>query len=126
MANYEFTDHQNRTMNSLAKRLAIFGILIGLGGVAIVISAIGYLRAEGFSLAHYLFFLIGIVTIVMGIVFYRPSDNLKRIVTTEGSDVQELMTALKELRGGFKLLSYLVGAIAILAVIAAISLAVGG
>jgi len=113
-------------MSSLARRLALFGILVALGGIAIVTFAIGESVTQGVTLSHLLVFIIGVATILIGVMFYRPSDNLNRIVTTEGSDIRELMTAMDELCEGFYWLSYVIGGIIVLAIAAVILIAIGG
>ncbi|MFW9998029.1 MAG: hypothetical protein ACFFD4_38660 [Candidatus Odinarchaeota archaeon] len=46
--------------------------------------------------------------IMMGVVFFRPADNLRKIAKTEGKDITELMKALKDLSLGFLVLFLLV------------------
>ena len=52
--------------------------------------------------------LYGIVFITMGVMFFRPADNFRRVATTQGNDITEVMTGLQELRGGFRLVSILI------------------
>ena len=89
MTGYEFTEVQNSEIMKLAKYMTITSILtIIFGGLAIAFSIIS---VDIISMVYFAFF------IIAGISFYLPIDNFKRIATTEGSDIEELIQGFKEL-----------------------------
>ncbi len=102
MAEYEFTEEQNRVISALAKWLWWLAIVVFLGGVATVIQWFLDLSAI-LSLTSILLLANGLMYIVLAVTAYLPVDNLKRIVQTEGSDIKELMTAFNELDKGLLL-----------------------
>ena len=107
---YEFNDKENQIIGTLAQLLKIVGILFIINGVFafmdyIMGEALSNLMAGEITEIHQ--FVINIIFVIIGITLFRPTDNLKRIVTTQGNDIQELMTALKELNSGFNIIVYL-------------------
>jgi hypothetical protein len=83
------------------------GILITVVGVGRLALTLMRSQSEGLSVTIIILLLIGLVNIVIGVTLWRPADNFRRIVSTEGSDIPELMTGLNELSVGFNLLQYL-------------------
>src|SRR4051812_35865215 len=117
MESFEFTPDQNNVLASLARRLTFVGMLIILTGVGRVVLTLVRGQGEGLSLTVIILLLISLVNIVIGVILWRPSDNFRRIATTEGRDIPELMTALNELSAGFNLLQYLLLGGGVLAII---------
>lgn len=101
MAEYEFSQEENAVFEALSGKMARIGILIIVLAVLRLLEGVGITRTEGLSLDAILGYLQGIVYAVMGVSIYRPSDNLKRIVTTSGKDIAELMGGIGELNMGF-------------------------
>jgi len=97
MADYEFSEKDNERISGLANVMKWFGLLVALGGAVSTLFAIVGLFTFGFGLESILGVINGIVLIAFGLAFYLPTDNLKRIATTEGNDIPELMTALGEM-----------------------------
>ena len=111
MSTYEFSPEDSKTLSSLARWLILTGILIFAGGIG---SFVQYLVAQ------YIFALIeGFIFCVMGVVFLLPAVNLRRIATTSGRDIPELMQAFAKLSTGWLVLNL---ATALLAVVRIISL----
>jgi len=54
-----------------------------------------------------------ILLLALGWLFWRPLDNFRRIISTEGQDIREIVTAVKDLRAAY------LGAEIILVVLAA-------
>ena len=98
---YEFTQEENHILQALSKRTARVGILLALIGAATALNGVGSLINRGVNAANISLFFMAAIQIVIGIVIWRPADNLKRIVTAKGSDITELMTALNEYGNGF-------------------------
>ena len=96
---YEFSKEENKVFASLSTWMIILAIVIIIGGIATIVSFI--LDLPAFTFAQILTLTSGIMYIIMGLTFYFPTDNFKRIVTTKGKDITELMTAFKELDRGW-------------------------
>lgn len=89
MTSYEFNEDENSEILKLAKYMKITSFLtIIFGSLAIVFSIISF---DLIAILYFGFF------IIAGISFYFPTDNFKRIATTEGSDIEELIIGFKEL-----------------------------
>jgi len=104
MTQYEFTSEQNKIIGHVALRCIVNAVLLALLGLVGLVGAImSFGKAVPFlSIIGILY---GIVFITIGVTFFRPADNFRRVTTTQGNDIAEVMTGLKELRGGFKLVS---------------------
>ena len=107
MTQYEFTAEQNKVIGHVALRCVVNAVLLALLGLVGLIGALMSL-GDGTPLISIVGILYGIVFITMGVMFFRPADNFRRVTTTEGNDITEIMTGLKELRGGFKLVSIMI------------------
>jgi hypothetical protein len=116
MAQYEFTAEQNKVIGHVALRCVVNAVLLALLGLVGLIGAIISLR-DATLLLSIVGMLYGVVFITMGVMFFRPADNFRRVTTTEGQDITEIMAGLNELRGGFKLVSILILALLVLDVI---------
>ncbi len=96
MAEYEFTEEQNRIFTALSKWMLLLAIVVFLGGVATVVQWL-------LDPPAILLLANGLMYIVLAVTIYLPVDNIKRIVETEGSDIKELMIAFNELDKGWLL-----------------------
>ncbi len=107
MSQYEFTQEQSKVIGNVALRCIANAIAMSLLGlVGLVGSIITWGKISTFiSVVGVLY---GVLFIIVGVAFFRPSDNFRRVTTTEGNDIVEVMTALKELRTGFKVTSILI------------------
>ena len=101
MAEYEFTQEQNSKFDKLARVMVPVGILLVITGIVRLIDGALALRTESLGLDLLVDVLDAALIIAMGVVIYRPADNLKRIVSSAGSDIAELMAAVHELNSGF-------------------------
>lgn len=92
-SNYEFSGSQNELIKNLADKMRFVsyfligaGVLIALGGVITIFrGGVGNI-------------ITGIVQAILGIWTNKAADAFKRIVVTQGSDIENLMGALGELR----------------------------
>ena len=116
MTQYEFTPEQNKVIGHVALRCVVNAVLLALLGVVGLVGALISL-GDNVALISIVGILYGVVFITMGVMFFRPADNFRRVTTTEGSDITEIMTGLNELRGGFRLVSILIIALLVLDVI---------
>jgi hypothetical protein len=104
---YEFDQQQNSVFLELAGRMKFVGIAILIAG-SLLFAPEAILMAESSFSANArrllvthpelaLFFVLGGVLILMGANLYGAASHFKRIATTKGSDIDNLMVAMKEL-----------------------------
>jgi hypothetical protein len=111
MSGYEFSDDQNLAILALAKRMRAVSVLMGLTGVLAIANAVpGLLSGDGPIGIGGL--IAGAFAIFQSIIFFRPTDNLKNIVSSEGNDIAELMQGIGELAGGLKVMVFLLATMA--------------
>lgn len=103
MSSYEFSQQQNRTFSELSSRMTRVGIIVILAGLAVAARSISPLLTAGFTPAVLVSLLHSLAYIAIGIIIYRPADNLKRVVSAQGNDIAEVMTAMRELKDGIGL-----------------------
>ncbi|MHA2027972.1 MAG: hypothetical protein ACW99A_07085 [Candidatus Kariarchaeaceae archaeon] len=113
---YEFNDEEAENMWVLGNKISIVGLLMIFGGIIGSVDSIRNIN-EGNQLRVTIFLFEFLVLIVIGVILFRPSDNFKRISTSEGKDIPELMEAVKEFTLGFKISAVLIGVLAFLNVI---------
>ena len=113
MAEYEFTTEQNEAIDSLREKILHVSVLMFVMGILLELQ--GHLFFEGTTLAY--LSIGGAIYIVLGFVFFRPIDNLRRITTMEGEDIFQLMVAMDDLRIAFTVgtVVYIVGILALVA-----------
>jgi hypothetical protein len=104
MTAYEFTESQNQQIDEIAGKLSHISMLFYAFGVlqlleATLISAGAVVWGATAS---------GLLFLGLGFVYQRPLDNFKKITTTEGSDIPELMIGLDDLH-----VAYLTGQVLI-------------
>jgi hypothetical protein len=115
MSAYEFSSEENIVILSLAKRMRAVSVLLGLTGLIAIGNAIPGLLNGG-TPTGIGGLIAGAFAIVQSIVFFRPTDNLKNIVTTKGEDIAELMQGIGELAAGLKIVVILLGSMAVVVV----------
>lgn len=115
MSGYEFNSEENSVILSLAKRMRAVSLLLGLTGVIAIANAVPGL-VDGGTPAGFGGLIAGIFAIVQSIVFFRPTDNLTNIVSTEGEDIAELMQGIGELASGLRVIVFLLVGIALVAI----------
>ncbi len=119
MSKYEFSQEQNKLIRSVAIRVVTQAVLLVLIGLTAVFQTVAIFKTA--PLLNSMIWLVhSLVLITVGILFFRPSDNLKKIITTEGQDIPELITALGELSFAWKITSILVIAIVVLNIVISI------
>ena len=121
LAEYEFQQAENIVIGDCGGRAQVWGVLCMLAGfIQIVASGLniaGIIKGNGaiFLLPAAAF------NIVLGIYFMRAGADLKRVVTTQGSDVTLMMNALRNLSRAL-LIQIISTALFILMVLAIIAL----
>jgi hypothetical protein len=109
MAEYEFAAEENRHIDQLRRKLqhvAVFFLFLGalqlVESFLLTDPAGRWISVGG-----------AILQLALGWLFWRPLDNFRRIISTEGQDIREVVTAIKDLRAAY------LGAEIILVVLAA-------
>lgn len=101
MNSYEFSGSQNELIQDLSKKMVFVSYFLIVAGVLnIIIGALAIFRgggSEGLS-AGLSTIIQGVVTIVIGKWTLNAGSAFKAIVNTQGTDVENLMGALGELR----------------------------
>jgi disulfide bond formation protein DsbB len=109
-ADYEFSARENQRVMRLHQRLLIVSLGLFVLGALLAVGAFSRPRDE----LLWVQLLGGICFMVLGFVFWRPLDNLKRITTKTGTDISELMTAVSDLRLAFGTAAIVFGLMAVL------------
>lgn len=95
-APYEFSAQQNQLIGELGKKMGLVGlVLAALGGLSMALSVLGLVATGGRGAGS---IVPGLVMLLMGVWTKKASGGFKRIVKTEGSDMQHLMDALGEMK----------------------------
>lgn len=133
---YEFTSSQNELIGDLGKKMNFVGILTIVGGVLSLVLGIASLFIPGFGSGaigqggapgqggitlDFSSFLQGLFLLITGLWIRNAAQSFKRVVTTTGSDIENILGALGELRKLYNLQYWL--AIALLVTFAVILIA---
>lgn len=97
MAQYEFTADENGLITQLGRKLRHISILFFVLGV--VQLAQSFLLSD--SAGRWISLAASILLLGLGWLFMRPLDNFRRIVTTTGQDIDEVVIAIKDLRAAY-------------------------
>lgn len=94
---YEFSIEENRHIDQLRRKLQHISILFLLLGVLQLIESFMLPDPTGrwISLAA------AILILGLGWLFMRPIDNFRRVISTQGQDIREVVTAIKDLRAAY-------------------------
>ena len=125
MAEYEFTSEQNETFDKLANSLQRFAIIFGIWGALFVVMGVLDFTGAATPLGGLISAIAGIAIVIMAFLFLKPVQNFRRITTTEGQDISELLSALRLLNGSHNLLRIVLGLIFLGALIGLIVRLVG-
>lgn len=94
---YEFSSSQNQVIKQLADKMRFVSyFLIGVGVLNALIGIIGLFSTT--LRGSFGEIITGILLTLLGFWTYKASISFKRIVRTQGNDVENLMGALGELR----------------------------
>lgn len=97
MAEYEFTTEENRSIDELHTKLSTISVMLVVAGVSLMIFA----HSGETPRAIWFEAMLAAALIILGLVYYRPVDNLKRVTGTAGHDILIMMMAMNDLRIAF-------------------------
>ncbi|HEY5678582.1 MAG TPA: hypothetical protein VIS55_00790 [Pseudomonadales bacterium] len=97
MAEYEFTAAENQSIDQLRTKLSSISIMLVVAGALLVFFALGGETSQAIWYSA----IPAIAFIVLGYVYYRPVENLKRVTSTHGQDIMIMMMAMNDLRIAF-------------------------
>lgn len=106
---YEFTSSQNELIGDLAKKMNFVGILMAISGVISLIAGVLTLFAA-FSQGTFDFSSIvnGVLLLLIGLWTRKAAQSFSRVVNTTGTDIENMMGALGELRKLYTLQYWLI------------------
>ena len=104
MSEYEFTVEENKTFDSLAGALSKFAYTFAVYAVGLIVMGLLAFVAERPLTMSISMVVTGAITVVLALMFLKPVDNFKRITTTQGQDISELLGAMGNLNKTFGLL----------------------
>ena len=90
---YEFNNTQNQLIRQLAQKMRFVGYILLALGVLVIVAGIVNFRLGGFATI-----IQGIIQLIIGIWTAKAATSFQLIVKTQGNDIENLMTALAELR----------------------------
>ena len=90
---YEFNNTQNQLIRQLAQKMRFVGYILLTLGVLVIVAGIVNFRLGGFATI-----IQGIIQLIIGIWTAKAATSFQMIVKTQGNDIENLMTALGELR----------------------------
>jgi hypothetical protein len=97
MAEYEFTAEENRHIDTLRRKLLHIAILFLVLGLLQL--AQSFLLTD--DMGRWVSLAAALLLLGLAWLFMRPLDNFRRIVTTEGRDIREVVIAIKDLRAAY-------------------------
>jgi hypothetical protein len=107
MEEHEFTEEENKVFNGLIRNMILLAVMIIVGGIG-SLSQVRGAENPALMIAE------GITYFIMAIVFFLPLNNFRRIVTTEGKDITELMSGFEKIRKAWVLLNIVTAIIVVL------------
>lgn len=110
MENYEFNEKQNSLFRLLQMRMRFVGvvfILVGFtSGLFLVLTKVELINLS--TRYHILGTIISVFLVITGILFWKGANAFQKIVTTQGSDIEILMNAIKDLYLAFDIQMYII------------------
>jgi hypothetical protein len=127
---YEFSPERNQEISRLARFMGLLAYACALGGTLQILYGIFmtlYLLGSGERLGWIMPLILmttvaGLFVLALCFLLRRSAQGFAAIVSTEGSDIEHLMTALKHLTGVVRIAAVLM-LLLILALIPAVGLA---
>jgi len=98
MVDYEFTTEHNVTFDKLSSTLRRFAFVFGFWMLTLIIWGAALYIDGTFPMPQVLAAVgTGSLGLIISYLFLQPLDNFRRITTSKGKDIPELMEALADL-----------------------------
>lgn len=97
---YQFGEKEKENISGVVIRFITNALLLVLSGVFNITRAIFHISSGNYFPA-FVVLISGFIFIAMGFIFFKPADNLRLMLSTEGHDIEEVMNAITELAVGF-------------------------
>jgi hypothetical protein len=106
---YEFSEEQNKVIKRLRANMLFVGIFVLLLGIFLGILDIYYWFCPERNIIFKIFVaLLSFVTIMMGLFTLTSARSFRQVFTTEGNDVDHLMTAMDKLATWFGIVTFVI------------------
>lgn len=100
---YEFTAEQNHSITKLYHHMQTLGyLLISLGAVLVILVIIWHVQ-KPVLVKLIIGIVVGAISIILGFFTVNAGSYFKLVVKTEGSDISNMMNALKHLNSYFNI-----------------------
>jgi hypothetical protein len=93
---YEFSPQEDAVFRRLAGAVSFVGATMLVPGAVLLLGPAYLFFTRGPSTAEGLLAVLGILLAVMGVNLFGAAQHFKRIATTEGHDIENLMRAMGE------------------------------
>jgi len=97
MAEYEFSAEENRHIDQLRRKIQHIALLFLVLGILQLVQS--FMLAE--PTGRWISLAAAGLLLTLGWLFFRPLDNFRRIISTEGQDIREVVTAIKDMRAAY-------------------------
>ena len=98
MIDYEFTTEHNVTFDKLSSTLRRFAYVFGFWMLTLIAWGTALYIDGAYSMPQVLGVIgTGSLGLIISYLFFQPLDNFRRITTSKGKDIPELMEALADL-----------------------------
>jgi hypothetical protein len=109
MQEYEFSSSQNALIGDLGKKMNFVGILMIIGAVLALISgAVALFSSAAQNTLDFSSIIQGIFLLITGLWTRNAAQAFNRVVNTTGSDIENMLGALGELRKLYTLQYWLI------------------
>ena len=94
MSEYEFNDKENKQFTEFS--FSLFILSVSLGAVGLIIMVLGFVSHLNITVI-----ITGFAFIAIAVSLFLPVQDFKNIVSTDGSDMNELINGFTVLSRGF-------------------------
>lgn len=94
--NYEFSPQQDAVFRRLAGAMSFVGATMLVPGAVLLVGPTYLFLTRGPSIAEGALAVLGALLLVMGVNLFGAAQHFKRIATSEGRDIENLMIAISE------------------------------
>ena len=110
MVEYEFTTEHNVIFDKLSSTLRRFAFVFGFWMLTLIIWGVVLYVDGSFPIPQVLAVVgTGLLGLIISYLFLQPLDNFRRITTSKGKDIPELMEALEDLDIAYNFLRLIIG-----------------